>query len=434
LTPVDLRLGPALVLRDPRRAPETAVVEVTAGRISHVGPHPTTAPAAETVPATDRIVMPAFVNTHCHTSQQLGRGLADDVGLLTWLHERIWPYEIGLSEADAELSAALCAVEQIRNGCTTVADPGGRHVDGMARGLAAVGVRAFLGRSSMDTGDGRPAGDREGFDDVLGTQDDLFARWDGVGRLRFSYTLRTIFNCTDELIVATCERAVARGTVVQMHVSEVPEENGYATATRGASTIAHLGRLGVLGPAFLGVHATWASDAEIELVSATATSLSHNAGSNLKVLGVPRVAEWLEAGINVGLGTDGAPSNNRMSMIDEMWLASLTQKGRRADPTVLPAGEVLAMATHNGARALGLGTELGLIEPGYRADLTIVDPHTVNMLPLHDPHAALVTAMKSENIEAVLCEGEWLLRDRVVQTVDEATVLAEAAAYVSRRR
>lgn len=405
------------------------MVEVTGGCISHVGPSPTVAEAAETVAATDRIIIPAFVNTHCHTSQQLGRGLADDVGLLTWLHDRIWPYEIGLTEPEAELSAALCAVEQIRNGCTTVADPGGRHVDGMARGLAAVGIRGFLGRSSMDTGDGRPLGDRDDYDDVLDTQDALFDRWDGVGRLRFSYTLRTIFNCSDQLIVATCERARQRGSVVQMHVSEVPEENSYATDARGAPTITHLGRLGVLGPGFLGVHATWASDDEIALLAATATSLSHNAASNLKVLGVPRVAEWLEAGINVGLGTDGAPSNNRMSMIDEMWLASLTQKGRLADPTVLPAGEVLAMATHNGAVALGLGDELGRIEPGFRADLTIVDPTTVNMLPLHDPHAALVTAMKSENVESVLCEGEWLLRDRVVQTVDEAALLAAARAF-----
>ena len=163
------------------------------------------------------------------------------------------------------------------------------------------------------------------------------------------------------------------------------------------------------------------------MVAGSGASLSHNCGSNLKVLGVPRVAEWLEHGINVAMGTDGAPSNNRMSMIDEMWLASLTQKGRRADPTVLPAGAVLAMATHNGAVACGLGAELGLLREGYRADLVVIDPHTVNMLPLHDPHAALVTSMKTENVESVLCDGQWLMRDRRVLTLDEPALLVEAA-------
>ncbi len=428
MNPVDIRLGPALVLADPRQAPTAGWVEVVAGRISHVGPSPTASVAAETVDTSGRLIIPALVNTHCHTSQQLGRGLADDVGLLTWLHDRIWPYELALDEGDAEVAAALCAVEQVRSGTTTIADPGGRHVDGMARGLTAVGIRAFLGRSTMDSGDGRPPADCDDTEAALATQDALADRWDGVGRLRFSYTLRTIFNCTDELIVATAERAAAHDTVVQMHVAEVPEELEYARATRGAPTIEHLGRLGVLGPRFLTVHATWASDDDLALLAATATPVSHNAGSNLKVLGVPRVAEWIEAGILVALGTDGAPSNNRMSMIDEMWLASLTQKGRRVDPTVLPAGEVLAMATHNGARALGLGHELGRIEVGYRADLVVIDPRTANMTPLHDPHSALVTSMKSENVESVLCDGEWLMLNRRLTSVDEPAVIAEATA------
>ncbi len=434
--PIDTRIGPALVLRDPGQAPSPGWVEVTRGRISHVGPNPTAGPATETVDGTGRIVMPAFVNTHCHTSQQLGRGLGDDVGLLTWLHDRIWPYELALNESDSEISAALCAVEQIRNGTTTIADPGGRHVDGMARGIERAGIRALLGRSAMDSGDGRPPGDQEATDEVLDRQDELADRWHGRGRLRFSYTLRTIFNCSDELIVATVSRAQRLGTVVQMHVAEVPEEIEYSTATRGAPTITHLGQLGVLGPQFLAVHATWADDRELELLARTGTPTSHNCASNLKVLGVPRVAEWIEAGMLVALGTDGAPANNRMSMIDEMWLASLTQKGRRVDPTVLPAGVVLTMATHNGARALGLGETLGRLEPGFAADLVVIDPRTANMAPLHDPHAALVTAMKTENVESVMCDGEWLLRDRIVTRLDEAALIAEGidrAASIRRR-
>ena len=420
-----MRIGPALIV-PVSATPFEGYVEVSGTRISHVGPAPSGAQARESISARGRVVTPGFVNTHCHTSQQLGRGLADDVDLLTWLHDRIWPYEASLSEEDCAVSAQLCAVEQIRNGCTTLADPGGQHVDGMARGLDTAGVRAFLGRSSMDEWDGVPSARRESTSEVLDKQTDLAARWHGRGRLRFSYTLRTIFNCSDELITETVERARKLGTVVQMHVAEVREENDHVVRTRGASTVRHLARLGVLSPRFLAVHVVWVDDAEIELLAATGTYVSHNVASNLRVLGIPRIADMLDAGVVVALGTDGAPANNRMSMVDEMWIASMLQKGVRVDPTVLPADQVLRMATCDGARALGLGDELGPIEVGKAADLVVIDPATANMCPAADLASALVTSMKSENVESVMCEGEWLMRDRVLTRVDEADLLQEA--------
>lgn len=431
----DLRLGPALVV-PVVGAPLQGWVEVTAGAITHVGVEPTSAHATETVDLSGRLLLPAFVNTHCHTSQQLGRGLADDVDLLTWLHDRIWPYEVALDETDSEISALACAIEQIRNGCTLVADPGGRHVDGMARGIAAAGIRALLGRSTMDEGDGRPPADREDTAQALAAQDELAERWHGHGRLQFSYTLRTIFNCSDALITETVERARKLGTVAQMHVAEVPEENEHVRRTRGTTTVRHLDRLGALGEHLLAVHVVWVDDDEIELLAARHCPVSHNAASNLRVLGTPRIADMLDAGVVVGLGTDGAPANNRMSMVDEMWLASLVQKGLRRDPTVLPAAQTLEMATIGGARALGMEHLVGSIEVGKRADLVVVDPLTANFATSADPVSAVVTAMKSENIEAVLCDGEWLLRDRTLTRVDEGEVLREAAerAAAVRRR
>lgn len=425
-SPVDLRLGPALVV-PVTAAPVTGWVEVTAGEITHVGPRPSAAPTREEYATAGRIIVPAFVNTHCHTSQQLGRGVADDVDLLTWLHERIWPYEVALDEADSEISALACAVEQIRNGCTLVADPGGRHVDGMARGLAAAGIRALLGRSTMDSGEGRPPVDQESTTEALARQDELAARWHGTGRMRFSYTLRTVFNCSDELIAATVERARRLGTVAQMHVAEIPEENKHVEQTRGTTTVRLLDRLGALGPHLLAVHAVWLDDEEIGLLAERGCPVSHNTASNLKILGTPRVADMLDAGVVVGIGTDGAPSNNRMSVIDEMWLASIVQKGLRRDPTVLPAKKVLEMATIDGARALGMADLVGSIEVGKRADLVVIDPRTANFVAAADPVSALVTALKSENVESVLCDGEWLMRERRLTRVDEAAVLDEAA-------
>jgi 5-methylthioadenosine/S-adenosylhomocysteine deaminase len=405
-------------------------VEVEGDRILRVGVGTGEREAAETVDARGLVVIPGLVNTHCHLSQQLARGLADDVDLLTWLHERIWPYEAALEEDDVETSALACALEQIRNGVTLVADPGGRHVEGAARGIERAGIRALLGRSTMDEWEGVPATRRETTEEALALQDELAVRWHGAagGRLRFSYTLRTIFNCSDSLIQASVERARRLGTVVQMHVAEIPAENEHARATRGTTTVRHLAKLGVLGPWFLGAHAVWIDDEEIALLAETGAAVSHNLASNLRVLGLPRAADMLDAGVVVGLGTDGAPANNRMSLIDELWAASLLQKGMRLDPTVLDARTAFAMATREGARALSLEGELGSLAAGKAADLVLVDARTVNMTPVHDPLSALVTSMKTENVHSVMCAGRWLMRDRRILVCDEQEVLAEAQA------
>jgi 5-methylthioadenosine/S-adenosylhomocysteine deaminase len=192
----------------------------------------------------------------------------------------------------------------------------------------------------------------------------------------------------------------------------------------------------VLGPWFLGAHAVWVEDEEIELLAESGAAVSHNLASNLRVLGVPRIADMLDAGVLIGIGTDGAPANNRMSLIDELWAATLLQKGLRLDPTALDARTAFAMATREGARALGLGDEIGSLEPGKAADLVLLDPATVNMTPVHDPVSALVTAAKSENVHSVMCAGRWLLREREIAVADERDVLVEAqerAEAVARR-
>src|SRR5581483_614368 len=190
-----------------------------------------------------------------------------------------------------------------------------------------------------------------------------------------------IFNCSDDLIEQTAERAARLGTTVQMHVAEVREENEYAVATRGSTTVRHLHRLGVLSPAFLAAHVVWVDDEELDLLGQAGAAVSHNPAAALRVLGFPRICDMLDRRLTVGLGTDGAPANNRMSLIDELWLATLLQKGLRADPTALPARQALAMATIDGARALSWDDEIGSLEPGKAADLVLVDPGTANMSP-----------------------------------------------------
>ncbi len=375
-----------------------------------------------------RWILPGLINTHVHTSQQLGRGLGDDVDLLTWLHDRIWPYESCMTEDDSYVSTLLCGLEQIRSGVTCIAEPGGQHVSGMARAVSELGIRAALSRSTMDTGEGLPAAWQHSTEHELEAQIVNRERWHGEadGRIRIWFGLRTIFNNTDELILRTKELADQYAVGVHMHVAEAKEEVEFALRTRGATTVAHLNNLGVLDGNFLAVHCVWMTEKEIRMFADRDVKVSHCPAAAMRVLGFAKIPEMLEAGVCVSIGTDGAPSNNRMTLIDEMWLTSLIHKGRLLDPTVVPAQQVLEMATCDAARAVLWEDEIGSLEEGKKADLIVINPNTPTMLPMHDPVANMVTSMHSHNVESVMCDGKWLMKDRKILAVNEAEILEEA--------
>lgn len=383
---------------------------------------------AEIIDARGRIIIPGLINSHVHTSQQLGRGLGDDVPLLTWLGERILPYESNLTEEDSYISTLLCCIEQIKAGVTTFAEPGGQHVNGMGRAVSEIGIRGILARSTLDCGEGIPKIWRETTQEMLDNQVENIKKWNGKadGRVKVWFGLRTIFNNSDELIVKSKELADKYNVGVHMHVAEVREENEMCIRERGNSTVTHLNKLGVLDKNFLAVHTVWLTDEEIEMFAEKGVKVSHNPAAAMRVLGFARIPEMIEKGIVVSIGTDGAPSSNRMDMVDEMWLTSLIHKGRRLDPAVMPAQQILKMATIDGARALLWDDEIGSIEVGKKADITIINPDSAGMLPLHDPIANLVTSMHSSNIESVMCDGKWVMRNRKIMFVDEMAVIEEA--------
>lgn len=413
-----------------RRCFENGDVLVENDRIVAVGKVADSKMTEETelIDAAGCIVLPGLANTHVHTSQQLERGLADDVDLLTWLHKRTWPFESRLTEEDSYVSSLACGVELIRSGVTRFAEAGGQHVNGMGRAVSELGVRAALCQSTMDCGKGLAEGWVLSTQECLDRQTALFDRWHGEadGRLSVWFGLRTIFNCSDELIVRSKELADARGVGLHMHVAEVREEVEFCRETRGATTVEHLERLGALGPNLMAVHTVWLTDNEIGLFAKRGVKVSHNPAAAMRVLGFAPIAEMLDAGVCVTLGTDGAPCNNRMDMIAEMRLAGLIHKGRKLDPTVVPAESVVEMATTNGAQALLAGDETGSLEPGKKADIVVIRPDSAGTLPVHSPVSALVYAMSSSEVESVMCDGQWLLRDGEVLCVDEQAVLEEA--------
>lgn len=383
---------------------------------------------AERMDGKGKYVLPGFVNTHVHTSQQLGRGLGDDVSLLTWLHERTWPYESSLTEEDSYISTLLCCLEQIRAGVTSFAEPGGQFVSGMVKGVTEAGLRAKLAKSVMDCGEGLPKIWQRTTKEELEEQEENLKKFHNTadGRVQMWFGLRTIFNNSDELIVQSKELADKYQVGVHMHVAEIQSEIDYSIATRGTSTVKHLANLGVLDKNFLAVHTVWLTDEEIDLFRKHEVKVSHNPAAAMRVLGFAKVPKMFRDGICVTIGTDGAPCSNRMDMVDEIWLTSLIHKGWRLDPTVMKAQEILQMATKNGAKALLDDHLYGSLEPGKKADLIIINPNSASMLPLHDPIANLVTAMHSSNVESTLCNGKWLMKERVIKTLNEEAVLQEA--------
>ena len=377
-----------------------------------------------------KYVLPGFVNTHVHTSQQISRGVGDDVDFITWLHKRMWPYESNMTEEDSYVSTLMCCLEQIRSGVTAFAEPGGQFVSGMARAVAQAGLRAKLAKSVMDCGTGLPKIWQRTTEQELEQQVIDFGRFHNTasGRVQVWFGLRTIFNNTDELIVQTKELADKYGVGVHMHVAEAKSEIDYTMEKYGEPTVMHLHRLGVLDKNLLAVHTVWLTNEEVSLLKKYDVKVSHNPASAMRVLGFAKIPRMLNEGVCVTIGTDGASSSNRMDIVDEMWVTSLIHKGWRLDSTVVPSEDILRMVTKNGARALLDEKNYGSLEPGKKADLIVINPHGPSMMPVNDRIASLVTAMHSTNVESTMCDGVWLMYERKILTLDEDSIVTEAQA------
>lgn len=385
-------------------------------------------PDAEIIDLQGKYILPGFVNTHVHTSQQISRGVGDDVDFITWLHERMWPFESNMTEEDSYISTLMCCLELIRSGVTSFAEPGGQFVSGMARAVKESGIRGKLAKSVMDCGEGLPKVWQRTMEEELSQQLEDFEAFHNTadGRVQVWFGLRTIYNNTDELIVRTKELADKHQVGVHMHVAEARSEVEYVKEKYGEPTVTHLHRLGVLDKNLLAVHTVWLTDEEVDLVKEYDVKVSHNPASAMRVLGFAKIPRMLKKKICVSIGTDGASSNNRMDMVDEMWLTSLIHKGWRLDSTVVPSEDILCMATKNGARALLDEQVYGSLEAGKKADLIIINPYGPSMMPVNDRIAALVTAMHSNNIESTMCDGKWVMKERRVLTIDEDAVIKEA--------
>jgi len=369
------------------------------------------------------IVMPGLVNTHTHLPMTLFRGLADDLPLATWLHERIFPAErAAIHPQSVRWGALLACAEMILSGTTTCCD-GYFHEGVVAQAVQTAGLRAVLAQGVIDhPAPGVPDPSRN-----LVRARRFCRDWlDRAETIQPAVFCHSPTTCSRETLVKAKQLCDEHGLLFQVHAAETRGEADHFRSIAGASPIAYLDRLGVLDQRTLLAHGVWLDDADIAVIADRKASVSHNPESNMKLAsGVAPVAQLLAAGVCVGLGSDGCASNNDMDLFFAMDLAAKLQKVTRHDPTVVPARTAIRMATIEGARALGLDRHIGSLEPGKQADLIVVDARVPHLTPMRHPASAVAYAAKGSDVLTVMVAGRLLLQDRQLQTLDIERIMRE---------
>jgi len=366
-------------------------------------------------------VIPGLVQAHVHLCQVLMRGMADDLPLLEWLRRRIWPLEAAHDEASLRASAELGLLEAMLGGTTTVLDMGTvRGHDAVMDACVRSGVRALSGKAMMDRGDGVPAGLRESTRASLEESERLARDWSGKGngRVGYAWAPRFILSCSEALVRAAVERARQRDEIVHTHAAEHPAEREAVRSELGDDDVAVLRRWGVAGRRAVLAHGVQLSLDEARLIAKDGTRVVHCPSANLKLgSGIARIAELDGLGVQLALGADGAPCNNNLDAWTELRHAALLAK-LRTGVTTLPAKRALRLATIDGARALGLDSLVGSIEPGKRADLVVVRLDGAHVEPGGDVFSRLVYACGARDVVDVLVDGEHVVKSREHQRLD----------------
>ena len=407
-------------------------VVLTNGRIAAV--MPATQARAQFPQATEQslpshVLIPGLINLHTHAAMTLMRGLADDLPLMTWLNDHIWPAELKhLSEAYVFDGTELAAAEMIRSGTTCFADMYFYH-DIAARAARKAGLRAALGGAIIEFPTPY-AGDAEAYIAKCLAPRDEFANDPFLKLMLAPHAPYTVGNQTFEHIRTISQEA---DFPIMMHIHETADEVTQGERDHGYRPIARLERLGILGPNLIAVHCVHLNSHEIELFARRGVHVAHCPASNLKLAsGIAPIKALLDAGVNVGIGTDGAASNNRLDMLAETCLATLLQKGVSGDAAALPVHRALEMATLNAATALGWENEIGSIVAGKAADLTAIDLSSIETQPVYDPVSHLFHAASREHVSHVWVGGELLLDNRALTRLDADELKAKAAMWQQR--
>jgi 5-methylthioadenosine/S-adenosylhomocysteine deaminase len=439
--PVDLLiLGADLVTLD---AEDTVIKDgalaVDAGRIVWRGPAAEAKAryaARDTVDASGQIAMPGMIDAHFHTAQQLLRGKIAELGRFTTPKIPIWknyyiPFEGMLEPEDVHLSGLVAYTNMIKVGTTCFAEAGGPHPDEMARAADAVGIRGYVALSTVDQNDGIGAvvppsmlmTTKEAFDRNFA----LVKRWENHSRVNAWLALRQIIVCSPELITGMADAARDLGVKIHTHLCEGAYEIDYALEKFGKRPTEYLEDLGVLGSHLHCAHSVLLSPDEVDLYQKHRLSACHCAFNNYTI-GHPRLVEMWRRGIDIGLGTDGAASWGTLDIFQVAHHARVGQQAVAGTPwhmrTAISSEELLKIATHGGARALGSGADLGHLSVGAKADIILADVADMDQQPIADPLFVAASLVLGRDIKTTIVDGRVVMKNRELLTVDEEAIKA----------
>ena len=447
LTSILVRGGTVVTVDYIRRVIEDGAVLLEDGLITQVGRSTDVKPqkrAEFEIDAKGMVVLPGLVDAHVHLAQALIRGCADDTSLIDWLQKFVWPLQGNFDSQDGKASAELCMLEMIKSGTTTFLESllHSRYgLDGIAESIETCGMRGFLSKTVMSLpGYGSEKsimhpGMVEDGETCLREVETHFGRWNGKadGRIRIWYGARSLGGCTPQLYKQIAEGANRLGTGVTMHLSEVEEDVRYTKKEFGKLPAEFMDQVGLVGPNVVFAHGVWLTESEWAILARKHANVAHCPSSNMKLSsGIAMAPEMTKAGVNVGLGCDGGPSNNCYDMIREMKTASLLQKERTMDPLTMSAATVLEMATIKGARALGLENQIGSIEVGKKADLIIVNLKKPHLTPTFNPVSSIVYAAEGSDVDTTIIDGKIIMENRTVKAMDEERIVRVASERATR--
>ena len=429
-----IRDGTVVTMDPSSRIIENGAVAVRRDRIVAVGASAEIAAkysASTTISAAGRVVMPGLINTHTHVPMVLFRGIADDLMLPEWLQKYIFPAEAkNVDEQFVRWGTRLGCLEMIEGGTTTYVDMY-YFEDAVAEETARAGMRAVLGETLLDF----PAPDNKTWDGGIAYVEKFAARWKGHPLITPAIAPHAPYTVSTDHLKQAHELSMRRNIPLVIHVAEDPAEVKTIREKYNASPVAYLDSAGLLDQRVIAAHMVWPTEQDIKTLAARSVGVAHCPQSNMKLAaGTAPVPQMLRAGVAVGLGTDGAASNNDLNMWEEMDTAAKLHKLISKDPTVINAREAVEMATIRGARAIHLDKEIGSLEAGKLADLLIVGMQGAHQTPLYNVYSHLVYATKSSDVETVVINGRIVMQDGDVLTIDGQAVRAKAAEYRDRIR
>ena len=371
-----------------------------------------------------KLVMPGLVNTHCHAAMTLQRSYADDIPLMTWLNDYIWPFESRQTPDEVALGMTLGIVEMLLGGVTSFVDMY-YFEDRCVEVAERLGIRAVLGCNYFDTN----------LEEVFRQVERAVGlAASGSGRVRIAVAPHSPYTVSPENLVRGKELADRYGLGLMTHIAETRDEIRIVRVRYGCTPVEHLDSLGLLDRRCIGAHCIHVTDSDIGTLAARGVTVSHNPQSNMKISsGVAPVERMRAAGALVTVATDGTCSNNDLDLWEELRTAAFLQKSATGDPTALPAWETLRMATANGARAMGCADgELGVLREGALADLIVVDLQKPHLQPIHDVVSNLVYCGKASDVDTVVVDGRIVVENRRIEGVDLPALYAGAAEAVRR--